>query len=356
MMTIRLARQDDREAWNRIARESAYGTYAHTWEWKETLERGFQARSLCLLAEQDGNVVGTYSGYLWPRFSRSGRFVRLKTTLLGSTRVLWSPFCQTWDYGGPCLVNEDPDVQGSLVVQMERLAKWRGVTDIWVSPFRDPFFQEQLRSRGYDSIPRFTALIDLTQSEDELWKKLKGETRSQIRQGQRFGLEATEDTTREGLDAFYECVRSVADRTAMTLPPRLFFDVLFETLVPAGMARIYTVRKEGETLGSALFLYYKKVLVARYWAAFQETLKLRPYHVLIWHILTEAKRLGYHTCDFGGMPPDETSGIYKFKKGWGVKIVNVDWFVKPVGLGQPMALAKNALSRFTRSNGALARA
>jgi lipid II:glycine glycyltransferase (peptidoglycan interpeptide bridge formation enzyme) len=205
---------------------------------------------------------------------------------------------------------------------------------------------------NYTTINRYTALIDLRQSEDELWKNLKGETRSQIRQGQRFGLEAVETTNREGLEAFYKCVRSVADRTAMKLPPKLFFDVLFEILVPAKMARIYAVRKEGETLGSALFLYYKGTLVARYWAAFQDTLKLRPYHVLIWHVLTEAKRMGYHTCDFGGMPPDQANGIYKFKKGWGVQIEHVDWYVKPVGLGRAIASAKKALSLFTRNSGA----
>ncbi len=351
-MIIREARQADKPAWNSVAQASAYSSYAHTWEWKEALERGFEVRSLCLVAEDKGVIVGIYPGYLWPRFSQSGRFVRLKTSLLRSARVLWSPFCQTWDYGGPCLVDGVSDARAVFLEHMERLAKWRGVTDIWVSPFRDPALQEHLRSRGYDTIPRYTAMIDLAESEDDLWKNLKGETRSQIRQGQRFGLETVENTTPEGLNEFYKCLRSVSDRTAMKLPPRLFFEALFEILVRAGMARIYAVRQEGKTLGSALFLCYKGTLVARYWAAFQEALKLRPYHVLIWHILTEAKRMGYHTCDFGGMPPDPENGIYKFKKGWGVDIEHVDWFVKPIGLGQPVALAKSVVARFTRGNGA----
>jgi predicted N-acyltransferase len=350
-MTIRLARQDDRDAWNRIALESAHGTYAHTWEWKETLEQGLAVRSLCLVAEKDKQLVGIYPGFLWPRFESTGRFVWAKTHLLGKAQVLWSPFCQTWDYGGPCLLSDAPnEIHQELLSEMESIAKRQRVTDIWVSPFDAGEGSCMLSQRGYQLRERFTSLIDLTQSQDDLWMNLKGETRSQIRQGQRFGLNVREATSPDGLDAFYRCLEGVASRTDIHLPSRTFFDALFQVLVPAGMARIHVVEYQQEIVGSALFLYYKGTIVARYWAALKDALKLRPYHVLIWHIITEAKQIGYHTCDFGGMPPDKDNGIYRFKKGWGVQIKHVDWYVKPIGPGRAIDIGKKLMSRLS-SNG-----
>jgi lipid II:glycine glycyltransferase (peptidoglycan interpeptide bridge formation enzyme) len=94
------------------------------------------------------------------------------------------------------------------------------------------------------------------------------------------------------------------------------------------MVRIQLVKHEGKTIGSGLTIYYKDMLVTRYWAAFSDYFKLRPYNVLIWNILVTAKENGYTKCDLGGLPADENNGIYRFKAGWRGEIQPIDWFVK----------------------------
>lgn len=58
MVRVREARPDDAASWNEVAHQSPQATYAHTWEWKQTLEQGFGVQSLCLVAEEDANLVG----------------------------------------------------------------------------------------------------------------------------------------------------------------------------------------------------------------------------------------------------------------------------------------------------------
>jgi hypothetical protein len=339
---IRLAQPQDREAWNRVAEACPHATYTHTWEWKETIERSMNVRSLCIVAEQRGEIVGIYPGFLAPRFQRAGSLVWLKMMLLGDAQVFWSPLYHAWDYGGPCLLPGAPDeLHLKLLTGMERTAKRHKAMDIRLAPSPDTRFQKLLSTRGYNVVPRATALIDLTKSEEELLANLKKETRFQIRQGQKFGLEAAECTSLEGL---YACLEDMAQRKDIELPPKAFFEVALDELGPSKMVRIYAVRHQGRTIGSAMFVYHKGRTVGRFWGALKEALPLRPYHVLMWKILMDAKKLGCHTCDLGGMPADENHGIHRFKKGWGVHVVPCDWYVKTIRFRRMMAVGQKVLA------------
>jgi lipid II:glycine glycyltransferase (peptidoglycan interpeptide bridge formation enzyme) len=345
MIKIREVRPEDKEAWNRVAQESPHATYAHTWEWKQTLERGFGVRPLCLVAEQNGDLVGIYPAFLRARFEPQGRFVWLKMLCFRKAQVLWSPLYLTWDYGGPCVAPHAPStVCQDLCKEMERRAQQHGAIEIRVSPYGADSIAGLLLESGYKPSDRLTAVIDLKQPEEALWNNLKGETRSQVRQGSKLGVEVVETTDSSGLEAFHACMVSVSERTGMKLPVLEFFRCLLDNLAPGEMVRIYLAKHQGGVIGCALVLCHRGTVVTRYWGAYHESFKLRPYHVLIWRIILEAKRRGCHTCDFGGMPLDENNGIYKFKKGWGVRIERIDWYIKPLSYGRLLQRVNRLLS------------
>jgi hypothetical protein len=341
---IRLAQPGDRPAWNRIAQASPQATYTHTWEWKEAIERGMNVRSLCMVAEQRGALVGIYPGFLTPRFQPEGNLVRLKMMCFGNAQIFWSPLYHAWDYGGPCLLPGIPEaLRMRMLNEMERAAKHHKAMDIRLSPPPNAQFQETLLKWGYQIVPRATALIDLTKSEEELWANLKKETRFQIRQGQKLGLEAAEAPDANALEGLYACLEDMAERKDIGLPPKRFFEAALQVLGPSKLVRLYAVKHQGRTVGSAMFVYHKGRTVGRFWGALKEALPLRPYHVLMWKILTDAKKLGCHTCDLGGMPADENHGIHRFKKGWGVRVVPCDWYVKTIRFRRTMAVGQKVL-------------
>jgi lipid II:glycine glycyltransferase (peptidoglycan interpeptide bridge formation enzyme) len=328
MVYIRLATNEDKDAWNNVADASLYSTYSHTWEWKEVLEQGLDVKSICLVAEDKGEIIGIFPGFLHPKFKEDQIRGVLKF-MLGKAQILWSPFQLTWDYGGPCVLPKTPNkVFIEFLSNMEKLAKKNKAIDVRISPFTGDELKSVLLQNGYRISKRATSIIDLTKTEDDLCMGLKKETRSQIRQGKRYGLEVIEKNDLDGVNDFYECLKDVAHRAELYIPPKTFYEKLIKILIPKNMVRIQLVKHEGKTIGSGLTIYYKDMLVTRYWAAFSDYFKLRPYNVLIWNILVTAKENGYTKCDLGGLPADENNGIYRFKAGWRGEIQPIDWFVK----------------------------
>jgi lipid II:glycine glycyltransferase (peptidoglycan interpeptide bridge formation enzyme) len=322
MATIRLATEEDKKKWNKVAQQSPEATYAHTWEWKEVIEKGFGVKSLCIVAEDRGDIVGIYPGFLYPK-EFSLKFLR-------NYNALWSPFELTWDYGGPCILQDSNiEIIRSLLLEMEKISKNMNVFEIRLSSNNDDL-KKELISMGYRISPRLTSIIDLTKEEEELWKGLKKRTRNPINQALRFSLEFKEKTDEEGMNILYKFLKEVSGRTDMYLPPLKFFELLLEKLRKKEMMRIYITEHNGMPVGSALILCHNETITTRYWAAPSEYLKFRPYNFLIWNLLIEGKKLGYKKCDLGGMPSDKNNGIYIFKSGWNGKIKEVNWYIKDI--------------------------
>ena len=167
------------------AKKAENSTYAHTWEWKEVIEKGFGAESLCLVAEDNtGEIIGIYPGFLQP----------LKIDLPSAKKFknLESPFSKTWDYGGPCIL---PDANGKvleeLVIGMERFAIEKGAISLRISPFEGDKLKDIMLKRGYRISERLTRIIDLTKSEEELWKNIKNDAKKGVKRARRNGVVVT---------------------------------------------------------------------------------------------------------------------------------------------------------------------
>lgn len=327
MVIIREATENDKEGWNRVALESENATYAHTWQWKEVLEKGLDVETFYLLAEDRDEVIGIYPGFLSP--------IKTKNIFLKRCKTLFSPLDTTWDYGGPCILpNTSKKVLEELVKSMEKFAEKKGVISLRISPFENTILTNILIHGNYRFSSRKTSIIDLTKSEEELWKNLNRKTRSQVRQAKRKGLSVTEENDEKALENFYGCMKDVAEGRDFYLPPFSFYRKLHEVLHPHKMVRIYLVKYNERVICSSLCLYFKDTMVTRWWGAHPKFLNLRPYNILMWTHIEEGKQLGYKKCDLGGMPPNEKNGVYKFKAGWGGELKNVDWYVKDIRFGK----------------------
>jgi lipid II:glycine glycyltransferase (peptidoglycan interpeptide bridge formation enzyme) len=322
MIKVREAVPEDKEGWNDVAGKSPSATYAHTWEWKEIIENGLGNKSICLVAEQNDDIVGIYSGFL--------KSTESKNFLVKGRAVLFSPLTTTWDYGGPStLPGESKDATKQLLEHMHNLAKKNKAISIRLSPYPTANYLNILGEMEYRKKPRKTIFIDLMKGEKILWDDLNKKTRNQVRQSQNNGLNVKETADTEFL---YHCLTDTARRTGMELPSKKFYDTIMNKFGPKGMARIHVVEKEGNPIGASLCFYYKKYLVTRYYTALSEHLNERPYHALIWHIIADGCSRGLEVCDLGGLPEDPENGIYKFKMGWGGDIVDADWYIRDIYL------------------------
>ena len=323
MVNIRLATEEDKEGWNRVAYESPEATYAHTWEWKEVLEKGLGVETLYLLAENGDETMGIYPILISP--------LKTKNILLRRYKVLISPFDKTWDYGGPCILpTVDKKILEELIIKLEKISKKVGVLSLRISPFKGEYLKEILAFRGYRVSPRLTSIIDLTKSEAELWYRVKKNARRYINKPIREGVAVVERNDEVGLKDFYKCMDDLGRRNEMYLPPFLFLKTILDIMVPKKMAKYHIVEYEGNVIGGSLSLCFKDTVTFRYGGGLERYQHLYPHYILHWTRIVETKNLGYKKIDLGGMPSDKNSGIYFFKSRWGGEIKNVDWYVKDI--------------------------
>jgi lipid II:glycine glycyltransferase (peptidoglycan interpeptide bridge formation enzyme) len=333
MVNIRLATEEDKEGWNKVAYESLEATYAHTWEWKEVIEEGLGLESICLVAEDKGEIIGIYPAFLGPKFEFS-KPRKLTYKLTNKFQVLWSPLTITWDYGGPCaILDTNKEILKNLVIAMEKQAKKSYVTDIRVSPFYNSSHLIAILSvNGYRTSPRLTSIIDLTKSEGELWHGVKKNARRYINKPQRAGVTVSEQTNEIGLKNFYMCIEELKKDSLdpIYIPPYSFYKIMLDTLKPPKMVKIHNVIYNGEVIGGSISIYFKDIVTFRYAKVIGKYQDLHPHYLLHWVRIKESKDLGYKYIDLGGIPSDTNSGIYFFKTRWGGEIKNVDWYIKDV--------------------------
>lgn len=334
MINVRIANNDDKRAWNDVALKAENSTYAHTWEWKEVIEKGFGIEFLYLVAENNsGEIIGIYPGFLRPLYIKNIEFISRKF------KVFESPFYMTWDYGGPCVLpSADEGTLELLIAQMERFARQKGALSLRLSPFEGDDLKKMFVKRGYRISERLTSVIDLTISEQELWERLNKKTRTPIRKAKKLEVEITQDNTEFALNVLFNTMNSLSDFKEFDVPQFDFYKNALDGPGEKGMVKIYLANHQDKPIGAALVLCYKDMIVTRYWAILPEYRSLQANNLLVWEIIMDGKKNGYKKCDLGGMPSDEKDGIYIFKSGWKGEIRNVDWYVKNVRFACMMEL------------------
>lgn len=338
MIDIRLATEEDKEGWNRVAYESPEATYAHTWEWKEVIEEGLGLESLCLVAEDKGEIIGVFPTFLRP--FQPDKYSYLPEFLLRKFKVLWSPLDLTWDYGGPCILpGEDKSVLEKLVVEMEKIAKKEGAISLRLSAFNDDMLKHILLQRSYKKSPRQTFLMDLTLNEENLWKNVAKRARKYVKVAERNGVKIEEASDEKDIEEIYSCISHTHNRVGAYLPPYDFFLKIQEKLGEKRISRFRVAVIDEKVIGGDVLFCFNDMVVERYRGIHEEYLDLRTNYLMVWTAIEESKKLGFSKYDLGGVSKD-AEGIYFFKSRWGGELTNTDWYVKDVKL-QKLITLKN---------------
>lgn len=346
MIKIRLATDNDKEEWNKVTYESPEATYAHTWEWKETIEQGLGFESICLVAEDQGKIIGIFPAFLKPKYKQY-EIWKIINRFMNNFQGIWSPLDITWDYGGPIVI---PDTDRSVIINllnfMEKYAKKKKFYDIRISPYYKNYLIDYLIQNNYKTLPRLTSIINIKKSEEEIWQGIKKNTRKYIRKSQESGIEVYEQTDEIGLKNFYHCIQDLKNTNDFIyIPSYSFYMLMLNKLKPKNMIKIHNVSYNNEVIGGSISLLFKETVTFRYAKVIKKYQDLYPHYLLHWARIKESKDLGYRFIDLGGIPNDTTNGIYFFKTRWSGEITNVDWYVKDILFGKLRSIRRNIMEK-----------
>jgi FemAB-related protein (PEP-CTERM system-associated) len=182
----------------------------------------------------------------------------------------------------------------------------------------------------------------------ELWGSLSSNMRKKVRRSRRDGLTAHEGGA-SGVRPFYDIYAHNMRDLGAPMHSRRLFEALFAVFPESCLTVL--IKSGDAVVGAAMAVWLKDVLTVLH------AHSLRAYHsvfasnLLYWELLERAIERGCTIADFGRSPKD--TGIYEFKKSWGMEDHPLNCAVIPVrstpNLGEKRAgLAYRAFARMWR--------
>jgi serine/alanine adding enzyme len=180
------------------------------------------------------------------------------------------------------------------------------------------FDDEELGEMGFRREDHLNIIIDLTKTEDELWKDVHSKRRNEIRKAKKQGVEVRRSVHLEELEHSYAILKEVYHRAQ--LPLQSFAH--FASLLSSGLLFNFVAVKEDRIIGCLLAIHGQGVIYDYYAGADQSEYANHPNDLLPWEVMRWAKTNGYHTFDFGGAgKPTVPYGVREYKKKFGGEII-----------------------------------
>lgn len=186
--------------------------------------------------------------------------------------------------------------------------------------------------------PRCVMQLDLAgRSLDEIRASFKGQTRRNIKLAlEKHGVETITNTTRDDLQTFHELYKVTAARDGFRPYGLAYLQALWDALVPAGMAKLFLTRYQGQYLSGAICFRIGDKSWYVFGASSNEHRNVMPNYAMQWAMISWAKDLDCAWYDFRGVSPrrrqegeatadvekeDHLQGLNRFKEGFSPRYV-----------------------------------
>lgn len=208
-------------------------------------------------------------------------------------------------YGGPVTVHPNGPVSFERVVEPLGNASARVVD-----------FGARMASSNGAARRVSSHVVDLARGYEAAASRYTDSNRRLIRQAGEHGLrvDVVEDSAH--VRAFYAMhLRTVARHGARPLP-RAFFDAVFASLVPAGLATFYLARRDGVVVAGNLVLRHRHRSYDWMWVYDDRHLHLRATNLMIDRAVRDEAARGARLLNLGASPNDRLGSV-RFKQSFG---------------------------------------
>jgi hypothetical protein len=207
------------EIWDAYVRSAKVGLPLHLSGWRHVLQNTYGYETRYLFAQSAHNIVGVLPLFLLP-------------SRLTGKRAMTMP-------GGVCA--DDEQIAHSLIERGMQLACEESVKRLLIQDSRRPF-SNRLRSESQ----HVYWLLDLPSTEEELWQRLAGNIRRQVRKAKRNGLEVEVGRSEKHLGPFYEIFSQFTHQAGTPVFSQAFLKHVVDTF-PDGF-NIAIVRHEQQAI------------------------------------------------------------------------------------------------------------
>jgi len=184
-----------------------------------------------------------------------------------------------------------------------------------------------------DIQPPDTVILDLSQSMESLKEQMKPKWRYNAQLALKKGVTISRAGI-EKMSVFYELLKETAERDGISIHSLDYYVSLFENSWYSGKnqdsspdLRLYLAEHDGDILAGIITLFRGENAVYLYGASSNKKRNLMATYALQVKAMENAKAAGCLDYDLFGIPPNDDpshpmAGLYRFKTGFGGKIVH----------------------------------
>jgi lipid II:glycine glycyltransferase (peptidoglycan interpeptide bridge formation enzyme) len=264
--------------------------------------------------------------------------VRINGWQLTFHKIPHTPFTIGYFPKGPIPTKE-------MVNELTKLGKQKKAIFIQLEPnvIHDSRFtidDLRLKPSHHPLFTKFTFILDLRTSEDELLKSMTQKTRYNIKVAQKHGVSIQEDSSDAAFNQYLRLNAETTSRQGFYAHNKTYHQHMWDIMSKAGIAHLFTATYQGETLAAWILFVWKDTLYYPYGASSRLHREVMAPNLLLWEVVKWAKKQNLSYFDLWGAiggtpdPKDPWYGFHRFKEGYHPNLVeyvgSYDLVIRPL--------------------------
>ncbi|MCX6164181.1 MAG: peptidoglycan bridge formation glycyltransferase FemA/FemB family protein [Ignavibacteriae bacterium] len=239
---------------------------------------------------------------------------------LSSRSIIW---------GAPLVKEDNIEIFEILLKEYDIIVKHKAVYTQIRNLWNTDNFREIFEKHGYVYEEHLNILVDLTKSEDALWKDMYPKRRNEINKSEKLGVSVEIFNEANLVDNSYKIIREVYKRAKLPLPGKKYFESANNILGVKGYIKLFGAFYEGKLLGAMYLLCFNGRAYEWYIGSYFEYMKMHPNDLIVWKIFKWCKMNDYRIFDVGGAgKPGIEYGVREYKKKFGGSTENLGRYQK----------------------------
>jgi len=181
----------------------------------------------------------------------------------------------------------------------------------------------KLRTAHANHHPETTLKLDLTLSEEEIFKQMKPKGRYNIRLAKKKGVKIIQS---EDIQSFFELIQETTQRNQFWGHSKKYYQTMLNVF--GKNAQLLLAQYKGEIIAGGIFIYTQDEAIYYYGASGNQYRNLMAPYFIQWKAIQEAKKRKCKQYDFLGISPENSpknhpwKGVTEFKKKFGGEIIS----------------------------------
>ena len=172
-----------------------------------------------------------------------------------------------------------------------------------------------------------TFIVDLRQTEEELFAGLKSKTRYNVNLAIKHDVQVVVDDSPEAFEEYISLWKKTTARQKFYAHDEVYQREMWKAMSASGIGHLLRATYKGETLGVWIVFVFNHVLYYPYGASSRKHREVMANNLLAWEAIKFGKQMNCHTFDMWGSlgldadQKDSWYGFHKFKQGYGGTLV-----------------------------------